>query len=202
MMSPSLPFVPWHMWGTTVQMSPVYRPAAAPQEQIQASQQILRINYKRPDTWSFWLGAKIVGGTISAVATNVRCLVHLNIGLGRSSFETKQDPYDIGQFGFHVFNWVIGPGAQPGSTNNNTKYTTVVRSPPNQDDMPPDDTRFLIDRFPAQDIQCWADASVMAADVGTRIDLEVSAYFAPMTHVRPDWFNEENQFPGAETGGT
>jgi hypothetical protein len=58
-----------------------------------------------------------------------------------------------------------------------------------------------IEWLPAQDIQCYARASL--GPVGTA-DIEVSAWFAPRSHVRPDWFREtdESRFRGGEVDGT
>jgi hypothetical protein len=54
-----------------------------------------------------------------------------------------------------------------------------------------------VEWLPAQDIQCTVRAGLQ--NVGTAT-VEVTSWFAPRSHVRPDWFNE--QFLGGETNGT
>ena len=66
-----------------------------------------------------------------------------------------------------------------------------------------------MDAIVAQDIQlsvravCYTVVGNVAA-LGQRVELEVSAQFAPQTHVRPDWFRkapEELAFAGSEVEG-
>jgi len=202
----SFALAPWQMWGQTVSVSPVFRPASMLSEQVQISTQIAKVNYKRPETWSFFFGGKIIGGTVSPIdPVVVRVQFHLILGVGRSSFRTAQGPYAIHDVGFALFSWIVPAGSQPGSsTTNNTKYTTQVQTPELEDGaLVP--VRHLISQFPAEDIQIYADVGIIAGDVGTRIDLELTGYLAPANHVRPEWFDYEEgrqQFRGNETGGT
>lgn len=204
--SGSFALAPWQMWGQTVAVSPVFRSAASVQEQVQVSTQIAKVNYKRPETWTFFFGGKIIGGMVSVVDdVVVRVQFNIIIGVGRSSFRTAQAPYAIHDVGFALFSWIVPAGIQPGSRDhpNNTKYTTQVQTPELEDGAATP-VRHLITQFPAEDIQIYADVGIIAGDVGTRIDLELTGYLAPANHVRPEWFNYEEgqQFRGNETGGT
>jgi len=188
------------MWGTTARVTfPVNGATTG-----RVSQQLTRITYKRPETWSFMLGAKIVGGTpVGGVTQLVRVRFNVFFGVGRSVFDTKQDPGQAGiQAGFAFFTWDTGLGVQPARTPFATKYTTRVQSPPHLDSD--DATREPIEWLPAQDIQVLAEVEHVRASPAQSIEMELTSYFAPRSHMRPDWMHRDarQRFLGDETEGS
>jgi len=191
------------MWGTTVQLQSI------PNEPIgRQTQQIARINYKRPETWSFWFGGQLTGGTTNTTGSNIRASMQFDLflGVGRSVFGTKQkiEPTaPVNRVAFARFEWVVPPGDTPGQVVNNTKYTTQVRTPPLDDDLI--DSFQLIEWFPSSDIQCEVQFITQIDGLNHVVQGEASAYFAPRSHVRPDWFQratEQARFRGSEAGGS
>jgi hypothetical protein len=89
------------------------------------------------------------------------------------------------------------------------KWTTVTQAPVLADDAP---TPFApaIDQFPAEEIQC--SARVFAYEngggpvVGSNVDVQVEAYFAPLNHLRPEWYTDKRgngeRYRGQEDGGS
>jgi hypothetical protein len=175
------------LWGTTANLSIAQAGVPPP------SQQLIRVNYKRPDTWNFFLHARIaqaaVGGPAGAV---LRIFFHLILGVGRSSVEVTN---------FATMEWTwIAAGTPPTFA----LYTTATRT---RLLIPGDPTSFEITRdFPAQDIQMYCTGFyenpplVGAADTAK---VAMTAYVSPKTHLRPEWYDQnEQQFRGQETGGT
>lgn len=197
------PLPPWHMWGNgeLITVDDAVGVAVTPR----VSQQIARINYKRPETWTFWIGAKLTGGAENLGVGDglVRLIVDIIPGVGRSSFLTAQNqsPLVAIRPAFVDFHWVVPAGAIPGQSINNVKYTTTAITPP-LDDRDAETVR-TVEWFPAQDIQCEATLIKLSADIAS-VTAEVTAFFAPRTHVRPDWFArvpKSEQFRGGETEG-
>ena len=191
----SLPFAPWHMWGTS-QVVTVVNDA-----RWVNTVQLAKINYKRPENWRFFLAGRVIGGTITtSTQTELYAEFNVMLGVGRSVFNTEKErtnpPATFNPFA--LMHWTIPLGLQPGIQNWNRKYLTEVRAPPLDDT---DQTvRELIDHLPAQDIQCQARVRISQSDPGATFQVEVSSFFAPNVHLRPDWY--KRQFPGAEEGGT
>lgn len=196
------PLAPWHMWGSSQRM----RAVGGPPNRGVGSGQLAKINYKRPETWSFWLGAKLVGGDVNTTGADsiIRVLIDIQIGVGRSVWMTQQQQIatSIATAGFCRFEWTVPNGGIPGNSLTNVKYTSAVRSPPTLDSDPT--TTDLIRTFCAQDIQCVASLIMVTGSPVAAVEAEVHAYFAPHTHIRPDWFQEADAaaFLGKETGGT
>lgn len=197
-LSPGLP--PWHMWGTTEQFSFV-PPGFPPPQTVQ----LARINYKRPETWSFVFAGRLTGGSTNTSGSDyhVVMLFDLIYGVGRSSDNTQQpqvgNPLDRHAFAKLV--WTVPNGQTPGQINGSVKYTTVVRSPLLDDT---DSESFeRIEWLAAQDINVQVNISTDAEFQTIRG--EASAYFAPRSHIRPDWLRgdvpPELQFPGEEVEG-
>jgi hypothetical protein len=199
------PQPPWHLWGSMAQVR-----VTAPLNQIGggSSQQLARINYKRPETWSFWLGCKIIAGT-PLVGVDPRTLhinFHLVVGIGRSSWDTnpRQGTWSGQAFDTSFCHMQWNVNFTPGSSNQNqSKWTCQTRGPA-LNDLDATAPRPLIDSFPAQDVQC--NALVTMGDgwnPGDFMLVEVGAFFAPKGHIRPDWFKRRGgRFLGEETGGT
>lgn len=185
---------PWHMWGGTTQLNVTSTPSLG----AVTSRQICRISYKRPETWSFFFGARVLSAT-GASPLRIFVVFDLIIGIGRTMFDTTATGGAIGNvpaFARFVFDTTIP--IVP--VLNQPKYTTTGRGPVH-DDSTPLVLAPPIEWIAAQDIQCSARAILGA--VGNAV-VETTAWFAPRTHVRPDWFLEKpaDQFKGGEHGGT
>lgn len=215
---------PWHMWGnsqiieTTIQDTLTRRTATPGQ--------LVRINYARPETWHWLLAAKMLQGPDAPPAPapdehlQVSVAFDLTVGVGRAAI-TIDNAGAIFQgdktFETFLFEWGDGPARLfPVLAN---LWSTQVLGPnrsfrsnapfPNQEGFPtPGDFitgPTIIDQIVAQDIQM--SCRVIALDttpasplIGQTVKVEVSAIFAPQTHVRPEWF-KGGSFPGAEDGG-
>ena len=197
------PAAPWTLWGKTetleIKQTPPIRTATQ-------TSQLVKVNYKRPESWRFFLGAYLLtgdpvpAGPLSAVVV-ARYIV--TVGVGRSSFATH--PNDIGNNGsataFGEFRWKIPPGATPGDSNQfgNVKWTTVVSTPP-LDDTAPEPVRKDVDVIVSEDIQIQGEAFTLIFPAPTwKCTISMTAYVAPNVHVRPDWF--VRMFKGGELGG-
>jgi hypothetical protein len=215
---PAAPIAPWHMWGSSVRLHGVQNVADTANRQ---NVQLARVNYRRPETWSFFLASRLVGGTSNGTAGTILYIKFVVIvGVGRSIFSTEPVPPDLTttldlEF-FHTFRYVLGAGVVPGNQNNNRKFVTSIRTPPVDDSIvianPYEDSssRYVCDHLVAQDIQCTAFIELPSGTGEWIIDAEATAFFAPRVHVRPDWFTlpeEEEEgrhgrFLGTERGGT
>lgn len=191
---------PWKMWGTSVNLD---ISATTIFDRTSRAEQVARIDYKRPENWRFWIGAKLLGGNTntSGATLTATVIVDLFFGVGRDLFDTGQDlgvASALGtRGGFVEFVWDIPNGGTPGQTGNNTKYTTTALTPPLNDQDPTSVER--IDHIVAQSISCRARAGYIGV-----AQFQVTAFFAPNVHVRPDWWLDEDgrAFAGAEIGGT
>lgn len=200
------PAPPWHLWGTTIQLEAPPVPLGTPNFRSRSRGQLARINYKRPETWSFFLGARLTGGNISLGGPQlVEVRINLLFGIGRSVFSTRQrdpqNPLSAGDHAFCTFQWNILAGVNPSTEP--AKYTTQVYAPIMYADLPAFTN--TIDWIPAQDLQAEVDLIHTKSDENQTLTAEATAYFAPRSHIRPDWFTdgrEEEAFQGQETKGT
>jgi hypothetical protein len=189
---------PWKMWGGSQLIRTVTLGLGdAP---IEATQQLAKVSYKRPDSWNFLFAAKIMGGSAVPGGGNgdLRVRFDLIVGLGRTF--TILSAEAIG-FENYQFLWT-GPRAAPPQ---HLIYTTqVFGNNRTMDPAPALQRDNVIDHLVAQDIQANVVVTNVSDYAGS-VDVEVSAYFAPRTHVRPDWLHPtgplEQQFPGDEIGG-
>lgn len=205
---------PWHMWGTSVAV-PVRTPGGGLAGSA-SSAQLARINYRRPETWSFLLTARILdlrdtsGAPDPADTLLVQVTFFVQIGVGRSVFITPQPNLAAGFFSvpqtpFGQFIWrAIPQNVAPENIPYNPRWVTETFGSP-QDDSQEIDTRSACRWFPAQDIQAGAIIGINAQDPW-EATVEVGAYFAPRTHVRPDWYDDKQvpagRFTGDEKRGT
>lgn len=202
----SQPQPPWHMWGGQVNWNLQAQNAATALSSTSLANQIARVNYKRPETWAFWFSARILDHTVQTEGKSVAVLFDVVPGIGRASFDTNTiAPTGATKPAFCTMRWIINPGSRVGP--NQRKYTTQVRGPVLDENLPvthPDANGMLIDRIVAEDLQVLATLVVDSFDAGpgiiNRLIVEAQAFFAPLSHIRPDWFNE--QFLGGETGGS
>jgi hypothetical protein len=186
---------PWHMWGNTVRLTSNVDINGG----NTASGQLLKISYKRPETWSFFFGAELLDGNTPNPQMDVVVLVDLIAGVGRTNYVTQAPGNILAAPGFVRFNFVLVPPFVAGVDNR--KYTTVGSGPPLDDATPL--VRPVIEWLPAQDIQ--AQVRVRASGgAGSFATVAVTGWVAPRTHIRPDWFRDgaQRQFLGGETDGT
>jgi len=195
------PLAPWHMWGgdRILTVNPSTRLPGDPV-------QLARINYARPETWSFFLGARILGGDTPTTGATILTLgFDIMVGTGRSLFQS-QAPAALGGFvtAFSSFTWSVPIGSVPGTQPSNAKYVTQITGPQLDDTAAAPGVREPIQWLAAQDIQCSVrvlDYLVGAASTpGVRV--QASAYFAPRSHVRPEWFGKSPEFRGEENKGS
>lgn len=170
--------LPWKMWGNTQTLTVGAGGSAGKEVQL------VKIAYRRPESWRFLLFAEIeneAGG-----ATRSEAAFSLITGLGRASVNISGVPgyrYD----GFARFVWDVAiPVAQ-----RRPKWATRVQQP-NMNDV--SGLTDWTDVIVGQDIQL---AGNVYGNPGTVIT--IGAFLAPAVHVRPDWFQEE--FDGNETNG-
>ena len=211
---------PWHLWGNTQQIETV---VALPSgiSGVAANPgvgQLVKVSYKRPTAWNWIFSSKLIAGPPGgSLTTNVAISVEfeLTIGIGRSmimmapqvispSSGTFSPPFERHSF---VYGTQFPRNAQIWSTKTTSPSRTfigdVVGTPPIAD------APTVVDNIVAQDIQLvtrvYATAEPPNTAIGALVSVEVSAEFAPLVHVRPDWFNEgpnESRFGGNEIGGT
>jgi hypothetical protein len=192
------------MWGSS-QVLTVSSGAVGPANNTVSSAQLVKINYRRPETWRFLFWGRIVGGDLDpAAVTSVHALFDVFVGVGRSVLDTQKTILGVpANFNSFVqFRWNVPIATQPGQQNNNIKYTTVTGSPVLDDASGA--TR-LIEHLVAEDLSCRVRFVMSGGSPGVDITAELGAFFAPNVHVRPDWFAadpEVPQFPGGEAGGT
>lgn len=197
----SLATDPWHLWGSSVlHTGKLQAVSPSPFDRQGQTRQIARVSYARPDTWSFFFGLILHGAPDdpNPGAVNLRADFELVLGIGRSRISLQNAIGDGRGFCRLTLSYAT-PLTQirPFGT-----WTSVAQSPPLDTSVPALQT--LMESFPAQDIQCSARifGTGSAALLGQEFRAEVHAYFAPRTHMRPDWFREQAQFRGNETGGT
>jgi hypothetical protein len=178
---------PWHMWGNSQVVHVEYGPGVNAKS---STQQLVRIAYGRPETWTFYFSAKLVNvittpGTSSALDLSF----NLTAGIGRSQVTIK---------GFEKYHFTV-----VGRTNiGDQRYSTSVIAPDRDGVSPATNVLTnLISDIPAQDIQLSVDI-VLTTTVSQGCDVEVDAYFAPKTHIRPEWFEGIGQFRGREDAGS
>lgn len=193
------PTTPWHMWGTTESFSLTIGAGGSVQV---VSHQMSKVDYRRADTFRFFFGGKLVGGVAGVgAATNVYALFDVYFGVGRSAFDTR-DQRLTNFRSFCTMHWAVPAGTVPGAQVDNVKYTTRVQGTPLMDSAPT--VRPEIDLLPADNINVVARMYIDTAPSPVTVQAELTCFFAPNAHVRPDWFAdvpEVQAFLGSETGG-
>lgn len=222
---------PWHLWGNTLEIRTVVQEAALGVPIQPSTGQLVKISYKRPESWQWILSTRLISGPPGSIAApdgsvSLTVLYDLITGIGRSTIIMQKEVGVISAVGSrsksfeqHNFFWDAGSGGFPAGAK---IWTTQVLAPPRTfqtfapaqntsgNAVAPGESASVIDRIVAQDIQLSCRVSVTAQTgdtaIGQPVVLEVSAQFAPMAHVRPDWYQSartptEARFPGAETGG-
>lgn len=183
------PLDPWHMWGD----SEVFSLDASVFGTPAASHQLAKINYKRPETWHFAFLLNVQTMSAPTADYTLDVWIDLTLGVGRTIMQIPE---------FEHFRLFSAGGV--GLSFPQLFWSTQVDSPnrirsataPLTNSNPG-----ICDQIVAQDIQVRS-RSLFLGSPGNRVTLEVTALFSPKTHVRPDWFNDGEQFRGNETGGS
>lgn len=164
--------------------------------------QLVKISYARPESWHWMFSARALKGPANTPGffTRLFVLFDLTIGVGRSVQQFVSAP---GVFPFEQFIFKYGP--LQGFPTGEQIYSSSAAAPNrNFDSDTPAVSTDQIDQVVAQDIQlsCRLFATTVVANVaavGQPFSVEVSAAFAPKTHIRPEW--HDKRFPGGEDGG-
>jgi len=186
---------PWHMWGTIETLT---LPITGPLTQT-VSQQLSRVNYRRPETWHWLFFARLLQGPTlegEGDVTAATIFFDVTVGLGRASVTLP---------GFEAFRFAWTSPSPPPPPDEPKWSTTAVR--PERGVPPGDEPDYTVYQIVAEDIQCSCRIGYgsQRGVVATPIILEVGAFFAPKNHIRPDWLQLdatiEAQFPGSELQG-
>lgn len=190
---------PWHMWGNSVQVEVVSESFGVARV---ATTQLTKVSYKRPETWHWLFAARLVSGPtpLSPQEAGVRVHFDVILGVGRSVVQILD---------FETFQWQWsdpGGGVSPLPPLSTVLYSTAAVGPNRafNNASTPTPVANTIDQIVAQDIQVQCRLEGISNYPNT-IVVEVSAFWSPKTHIRPDWLRldapDELQFPGAEVEG-
>jgi hypothetical protein len=201
---------PWHMWGNTQTLVvPVRGSGQNPPNETQ----LVKIAYKRPETWHWLLSARLISGPENTPGFFTRILVYFDliVGIGRSVQRLQNVQNVSGSHSFDFFNFQWGP-VNPSFPEQAHIWATQTNAPLKdfQGDTPSLDPGTPIAEIVAENIQLQARVLAQTIDLnvaalGGLCTIEVSAAFAPKTHIRPDWLQldapPEAQFAGEELAG-
>jgi len=193
------------MWGSDQQITvqTLSSMIGPPQTEVTVqTPQLVRIDYGRPEAWSFMFAAALVGMTPTPTpgflgSFFVDVFFDVSIGVGRSSIFLRE---------FEHFRWEIS-NSDPADMNAMIKrgptWSQQVVPPARTQDDPPIPRTGVVDSIASQSINVTArvrgfNENFTAVNSASLI---VSAFFAPRTHVRPEWFRDGN-FSGGENNGT
>jgi hypothetical protein len=184
------PLAPWKMWGST-QLLTIDRTNFSTREQA------VKLNYRRPDSFQFFFHCQIIQGpNVVPIGGILSVTFDVILGVGRSAVNTAQSDTTLDSFA--IFNWTLTGGA---GTPMNPKWTTATQTQQMRDNDAT--SRMVCDSFVGEDI----NGSVRAeTSIVTEVwKVAATAYVAPRTHIRPDWFGDGpngKRFIGGELGGT
>lgn len=171
---------PWYLWGGTKTVE-LIKPAVGTPAVV--TQQLAKFSYGRPESWNFLFVVQVLESPTPGGVGIVQIRYNLTTGIGRTQST-------IDDFELYIFDTLPFVG--------NTLYSSSVKGPlRTSTDTAPN----MITDFVGQDMQLNARAVLTGpAAPGSRVKLNISAYFAPITHIRPEWF--DGNFRGGEDGGT
>ena len=174
---------PWHMWGNS---DGINFPVPSGQTGIATSNgQLAHVDYKRPDTWQFFLSCAVTNFVYQGAAVPaLDVYFNLTLGVGRGSTTIS---------GFEHYHWDLP--AEVGIV----RYSTEVIGPPRVTGSTDPN---ITSEFPAQQINCTYRATLFVpAGADATCAIQVAAYFAPKTHIRPEWFEQIAKYNGGEDRG-
>lgn len=192
---------PWHLWGNTERLTITSDSFGAARV---VSGQLNKISYKRPDTWHWFFGAKLISGPTVASPQEAGVRIHFDvtIGVGRSFYQIPS---------FETLQWVWsdpGGGPVPTPPTDVLLYSTTAVAPNRSynNATPPAAVENRINEIVAQDIQVQLRLEGLSNFPNT-IVVDVTGFWSPKTHVRPEWLlgdrvPPEAKFPGNEIGGS
>lgn len=207
---------PWHLWGTSVLHEQAATILPAPNVLI-GTQQMVNVRYGRPETWHWFFAAEIiqaaaVPGAGDTAGVSVRFVV--NLGLGRANFavERRASAGVDGIGAFEQFGWLWGvplSGSQSAPVNQQIYSTQAVGPNRNQSTaglaapIANPISQVVAETITVEARVTYNRSALAGADT---LRLQIAAFFAPKTHIRPDWYLGENhdeteQFPGGEVPG-
>jgi hypothetical protein len=194
---------PWHMWGNSQTLT--IDAVASDEPTTFVPGQLAKVSYKRPESWHWVFAARLVSFTqpIPGVGATARITVHFDLIIGSGRAQQTLPSFDR-------FDWVWEGLQVP--PMNHVMWSSVARTPPlgyrfNVVWEPDPATIRTIETFTAQDIQLTTRLEYFLSGFASRpsATVEVAAFLAPKTHVRPDWMRldvpPESQFGGAEIEG-
>lgn len=170
---------PWLMWGNAEQIAFV---AATGTEGIEVPvpNQLLRIDYGRPETWRFLFVATILGAKLESEIAHLTVDFDLVPGLGRA--QSKLTSFET--FTFDLAD--LRPGVQ--------KWSTSVIGPLRKADDDP--ALNIVELLTFQSLTVGARVTFQDVSTNDSIAIELAAYFSPNVHTRPEW--HDGRFPGGE----
>lgn len=202
-MNPGLP--PWHMWGVSEIVDVSTPGTVAPIQQVSA--QLARVQYKRPETWAFLFWSRVVSAVPPAPAANqlnITVDFYVTAGTGRSVFAPSIMPVNETGTALSFVQFRYQRGAGPPLAGHRTfKWATEGRTPV-YDELAPTPFQGTVRTIVADNINCVAAVNISCLDPFV-LKVEVGASFAPVSHVRPDWFRDAPEpaaFLGNECGGS
>ena len=162
---------PWLTWGNTKVIDIVGIPLA---DSVSDQVQLVNVRYGRPETWRFFLAAKILNnrdGNPNIVPT-VEFAV--TIGNGFTSFTIDF---------FQTLEFEVGAN-QIGEV----RMCTQVQQHPANTFFTPNQAPNLLELLPAQDLYIAARVvSEGSIGAGNLVSMQATAMVAPNVHVRPGW---------------
>lgn len=182
---------PWHMWGNSLVAHVDGGPGVPGSHNLATTLQLAKIAYGRPDTWKFFFSAKIIDVDVDlGLASNVQARYHLTTGIGRTQHTIQS--FEVFYFPFTGF----------GNIGDQRYSCSVIGVDRTGVDPPTEAMTNIITEFPAQDIQLNVEVRYTGGPpVAQGVTLAVDAYFAPQTHIRPEWFDSIADFRGGEENG-
>jgi hypothetical protein len=170
---------PWLMWGSaqTIKLLGGDQPTGA---------QLCQIDYRRPETWHFLIYGVVTRAANIDPATFLNIDIALTIGLGRTTIPIPN---------FCRLTW--GPGVATIQPNVVRACTTVEFAKENTTRV----SNNVVSEVVFQNLQSQFSAAFVESAANASADVQLTMFWAPKTHVRPEWFAKPPLFPGDEVVG-
>lgn len=170
---------PWLMWGS-VQAIKVAG------SDVPTGAQLVQIDYRRPETWHFFVSGVVTRAVNIDAGTFLNIDIDLTIGLGRATVAIPN---------FCRLTWGAGPV---------TLQANVVRQCTSVEFTKENATRVsnnVVDHLVFQNLQAQFRAAFVESGATAEAEVQLTCFWAPKNHVRPEWFAHPPMFPGGETTG-